>query len=212
MQQSLPSAKTGVRILQGCFFLLFFLIGCIGPAKPQIQIDQYLINYPAPVFEKQAPVDSALKVERFSIAGAYNNRNMIFRRNNCSVDSFNYNRWVVNPADMITDYFLRDLQQSGFFRAVFSRYAPDEGRFVLQGGVEEFFLSMDNTPRAVLSLEVTLKDIKQREAPRRFLFQRRYREEESLKIQSPEGFCSAMSIAMERLSRRITNDIYQAVK
>jgi ABC-type uncharacterized transport system auxiliary subunit len=203
------------RVFRGCFFLLssLWIIGCVGAGKPPLQIDRYLIDYPAPVFEKPIRIDETIRIGRFRVAGAYNNPNMIFRRDNYLVDSFNYNKWAVNPADMVGDNLLRDMQSSGLFRAVFSRYAPDEGRYILQGGVEEFFLRMDETGRAaVVSLEITLQDTKQREATKRILFQRKYRGEETLGSQSPEGYCRAMSLAMEKLSRRITSDVYQTVK
>ncbi len=215
MKKSLPLAKHRRQVFRGCLFLLLSLciMGCAGTGKPQLHIESYLIDYPAPIFEKSAVIDDAIRVGRFSIASAYNNHNMIFRQDNYILDSFNYNRWAVNPADMVGDNLLRDMQQSGLFRAVFSRYALDEGRYILQGGVEEFFLRMDKTGHAaVVSLEITLKDIKQREATKRILFQKKYREEESLETQSPKGCCKAMSLAMERLSRRITTDIYQTIQ
>ena len=215
MTQSLPLAEHRHRVSRVCLFPLIslYIIGCAGAGKPPLQIDRYLIDYPVPVFEKSAVIDDAIRIGRFSVAGAYDNHNMIFRRDDYIVDSFNYNRWAVNPADMVGDNLLRDMQQSGLFRAVFSRYVLDEGRYILQGGVEEFFLRIDKTGHAaVVSLEITLKDIKQREATKRILFQKQYREEESLETRSPEGYCKAMSLAMGRLSRRITTDIYQTIK
>lgn len=215
MKKPLFSAKYRRRAFRGCFFLLISLcvMGCAGTGKPPLHIESYLIDYPSPVFDKQSPVNDTIGIDRFRAACAYNSRNMIFRREDRTVDSFNYNRWAVNPADMVGDMLLRDMQQSGLFRAVFSRYALEEGRYILQGGVEEFFLRMDkNGRRAVVSLEMTLKDIKQKEATRRILFQRKYREEEALQTPSPEGYCGAMSLALERLSRRITTDVYQTIK
>ncbi|MCK9362640.1 MAG: hypothetical protein M0P74_03415 [Syntrophales bacterium] len=71
---------------------------------------------------------------------------------------------------------LRDLQQSGLFRAVFSYHTPDEGRYVVQGGVEDFFLKMGKTGRtAVAALVITLEDTKQHAATRRILYQKKYR-------------------------------------
>jgi 2,4-dienoyl-CoA reductase-like NADH-dependent reductase (Old Yellow Enzyme family) len=58
---------------------------------------------------------------------------MVIRYENGVIDHFNYNQWAVNPADMVGDNLLRDLRQSGRFRAVFSRYTPGEGRFVVRG-------------------------------------------------------------------------------
>ena len=216
METFLSFLKRPRQILWSSLFLLSCLVviaGCVSTGKPQLQTESYLIDYPAPVFEKLTKIDNTVRVSRFTIAAAYNNQNMIFRQDDYAVDSFNYNRWAVNPADMVGDNLLRDLQTSGLFRAAFSRYVVDEGRYVLQGGIEEFFLRSDkNSNIAVISLEITLKDIKQREATRRILFQKKYRQEELLKDNSPRGYCQAMSLAMQKLSQQIIVDAYQAAK
>ena len=176
-------------------------------------MENYLIDYPAPAFEKLNKIDDTIRVSRFTIATAYNNNNMIFRQDNYALDSFNYNRWAVNPADMIGDNLLRDLQASRLFRAAFSRYVVDEGRYIVQGGIEEFFLRIDkNGKSAVISLEITLKDTKQRETGLRILFQKKYHREETLTDQSPRGYCQAMSQAMQKLAPQIINDIYLGIK
>ncbi|MGV8057902.1 MAG: ABC-type transport auxiliary lipoprotein family protein [Smithellaceae bacterium] len=215
MEISTLFIKRPGRILTGSLFLLFCLTvvaGCVSTGKPQLQTESYLIDYAAPGQAKLAPIEDTVRINRFTIASAYNNTNMIFRGNNYAVDSFNYNRWAVNPADMVGDSLLRDLQQSRLFRAVFSRYVVDEGRYILQGGVEEFFLRMGTSSNvAVLGLDVTIKDTKQREAVKRILFQKKYRQEEPLADNSPRGYCQAMSLAMQKLSRQIIDDIYQAV-
>ena len=195
------------------FFCLVIIQGCVSTGKPQMQTESYLIDYKVPVFEKFAKIDDVVRINRFSIATAYNNSNMIFRQDGFSLDSFNYNRWAVNPADMVGDNLLRDLQESGYFRAAFSRYAVDEGRYILQGGIEEFYLRTDKSGNAaVISLEITLKDIKQREATRRIIYQKKYRHEELLKDNSPRGYCQAMSLAMQKLSQQIIVDAYLAAR
>lgn len=202
------------RLLGGCFALLIslYISGCSGVGKPPLPTDRYLVAYPAPVFEKLPRIEDTIRVDRFAIADAYNSREMIFRSDNVKFDSLNYNRWAVNPADMVTDSLLRDLQESGLFRAAFSRYALDEGRYVLQGGIQEFYLRLDQAGKtAVIGLEITLKDITQREPTKRILFQKKYREEGLLEVPSPEGYVTAMSRAMQRLSRKITRDIYKTL-
>ncbi len=146
------------------FFSFAVITGCVSTGKPQAPIENYLIDYPAPILAKLPVIDDTIRVSRFTIATAYNNNSMIFRQDNYSLDSFNYNRWAVNPADMVSDNLLRDLQGSGYFRAAFSRYAVDEVKYIVQGGIDEFYLRKDkSTNLAVLSLEITLKDTKQRE-------------------------------------------------
>jgi len=196
-------------------FSLWFLIvaGCVRTGKPQAPVEIYLMNYPAPVVAAAEKIDDTIRFNRFTIATAYNSNSMIFRQNDYSFDSFNYNRWAVNPADMVGDILLRDLQSANLFRAAFSRYAVDEGRYVVAGGIEEFFLRKDSSGNAaVLGLNITLKDTKQRESTRRILFQKKYFREEALTEQSPRGYCQAMSRAMQQLSTQIIDDIYQGVK
>ena len=208
--------KRSCRILVSSLFFLFcvtVISGCVSTGKPQLPTESYMINYPAPVMDKLAVIEDIVRINRFTVAAAYNNSNMIFRESNYAVDSFNYNRWAVNPADMVGDNLLRDLQASGLFRAVFSRYVVDEGRYILQGGIEDFFLRIDKSSNtAVISLEITLKDTKQKEATKRILFQKKYRQEELLNDSSPRGYCQAMSLAMQKLSGQIITDIYQAIK
>ncbi len=197
------------------FSLMFFTLlvaGCVSVGKPQLNVDQYLLDYKTPVFEKQPLADDSIRMERFTIAAAWNSRNMVIRYENGAIDHFNYNQWAVNPADMVGDNLLRDLRQSGLFRAVFSRYTPGEGRFVVNGAVEEFFLRMDKAGQiAVAGLTITLYDTKQRDTTKRILFQRKYQEEKHLADSTPAGYCAAMGMAQGTLSRRIINDVYQAV-
>ncbi|MBN1381406.1 MAG: membrane integrity-associated transporter subunit PqiC [Deltaproteobacteria bacterium] len=211
-----PSSKIRRRLIFPLFFLLFFwvcIIGCANTGKPQLQIERYIIDYSAPRFENLSPINETIRVDRFTIASVYNNNSMIFRRDNYGIDAFNYNRWAVNPADMLGDMLLRDIRESRLFRAAFSRYAVGEGRYVLQGGIEEFFLQTGKEGHfAIISLNMTLKDIKQRETTKQILFQKKYSEKKPLKTDTSRSYCEAMSLAMERLSRQIISDVYRTVR
>jgi len=205
------------QILLNLLFLFFcftIISGCVSTAgKPRAPVEMYLIDYPAPTFDKQDKVDGTIRVNRFTIATAYNSNHMIFRQDNYAFDYFNYNRWAVNPADMVGDILLRDLQAGSLFSAAFSRYTMDEGRYVVQGGIEEFFLRKDNSGNAaVIRLDITLQDMKQRETGKKIIFQKKYSREEALTEQSPRGYCQAMSRAMQKLSVQIITDIYQGIK
>ena len=192
---------------------LLVIAGCFGSGKPQYEVENYILSYPAPSWEKPGKLNTSVKFNRFSIASAYNSTNMIFRKDSYNLDSFNYSRWAVNPADMIADSLLRDMRQSGLFQAVFSRYETDEGRFVISGGVEEFFLRMEKGNKtAVISIAVSLKDTQEKETGRSIMFQKKYVREEPLQESSPQGYCQAASQAMRIISEQITNDIYAAVK
>jgi len=210
------SGKNVFRKSFGGFLLLLWclvLTACASTGKPQMHVESYLIDYPPPRFEKVVPIAEAVRVDRFTAAGAYNHQRMVFRETPYHYDTFNYHRWAVNPADMIGDGILRDLRASGLLRAVFSRHTLDEGRYVLQGGLAEFFLRIDQSGRrAVIGLDMTLRDMTRPEAVKRILLQKKYHAEEPLKSETPRGYCEAMSLAVERLSRQIIVDVHQVVQ
>jgi len=188
-------------------------VGCASGSKPQNDVERYLISYPSLVWNEPEKLPASVKLNRFSIAAAYNSTRMIFRSDAYSIDSFNYSRWAVNPADMIGDCLLADLRGSGLFQTVLSRHDNDEGRFVISGGIEEFYLRTEKNPKtAYIRVTITLQDSAAKETGKRILYQKKYFREEPLPDQSPRGFSQAASAAMQTVSREIVNDIYAAAK
>lgn len=197
-----------------CFiFFILVIQACSIGGKPRYEIENYILDYQPLTSEKQAQLDVTIRFDRFTITSAYNTQNMVFRTDNYSLDFFNYNRWAVNPTDMVADNLLRDMQASGLFHAVFSRYAVEEANILIQGGIGEFFLRVEKDSKiAVLSLEITLKNSNQVEANRRIIFQKKYQHEELLTEQTPRSYCQAMSQALKIISQQIIVDVYQAIK
>jgi ABC-type uncharacterized transport system auxiliary subunit len=200
-----------------CFVLFvssfFTIAGCVTSAKPPYNVESYLLNYQSPSWDNPKRLATYVKFNRFSIAAAYNSTNMIFRNDAYSLDSFNYSRWAVNPADMVGDSLLGNMRASGLFRAVFSRYETEEGRFVVSGGIEEFYLRIDKSNKtALIGISISLQDTREKETGKRMMFQKKYVREEPLQDQSPRGYCQAASQAMQVISREIISDIYTAVK
>jgi ABC-type uncharacterized transport system auxiliary subunit len=199
----------------GCILLIlaFGLSGCVSSGKPQLDTVKFLLSYPAPSREESEIIQTSLKLNRFSIAAAYNTTGMIFRPDDYSMDSFNYSRWAVNPADMIADCLLHDLRGSGLFSTVFSRYEPEEGRFSITGGIEEFYLRMDKSSQtALISMTLSLQDRAEKETVKKMMYQKKYVREVALQEKSPKGYCEAASRALQAMSREIINDIHTTVK
>ncbi|MGP8153978.1 MAG: ABC-type transport auxiliary lipoprotein family protein [Smithella sp.] len=193
--------------------LSFIIAGCAVGGKPQYEVENYLLSYSAPSFDKLDRLNTSIKFNRFSIAAAYNSDDMIFRNDPYSIDSFNYSRWAVNPADMIADSLLRDIRGSGLFRAVFSRYEMDDGQFIISGSIEEFFLRIDKSNKtAFVSIIISLQETREKETGKRMIFQKKYFREEPLQESSPRGYCQAASEAVRIISEQITKDVYTNIK
>jgi len=190
------------------FLLLFLLAGC---GKPPTLVHRYILEYPSPAVPGSAKIGEAIKVELFSVAQAYNSPAMVYQTNPYKSDTYHYHRWRVNPGNMVTDYLLRDLRNSGLFKAALPAGSSGKSRFLLEGGVEEMQeIDEPDGWKAALTLNITLLDLNRKELTERVVFQRHYRALEPLTEKTPNGLAQGMSRAMERLSAQIITDIYKA--
>jgi cholesterol transport system auxiliary component len=186
------------------------LAGC---GKPPTLVQKYVWEYPPPAPRASQSLDEGIKVEQFAVAQAFNSTAMVYRPHPYKSESYTYHRWRVNPGYMATDYLLRDLRQSGLFKAVLPAASADKGRFLVEGGVEEIQeVDEPDAWKAALALNITLLDLSARETTRRVVFQKSYRAEEPLAEKTPAGLAQGMSRAMARLSGEIVTDLYQAAR
>ena len=194
--------------------LAALLVACLGGCtKPPMLVNQYILEYPAPVVGRKAKLPAAVKVDLFSVAQTFNTYAMVYQPQPFQSQSYNYSRWRANPGYLVTDYLIRDLRESGLFKAVFGPDSSGEHRFKLEGGVAEFQeVDAADGWKASLALTVTLLDTTQEELPQRVVFQKNYRVQEPLPEKTPQGLAQGMSRAMEQLSARIINDTYEAAR
>jgi ABC-type uncharacterized transport system auxiliary subunit len=203
-----PLARLTLKFL-AALALILLASGC---GKPPILVHQYLLEYPAPPLQG-SPLNAGLKVELFAVAQAYNTTSMIYQPAAYQREAYKYHRWRVNPGYLVTDYLVRDLRNSGLFKAVFTSESSEKNRFVLEGGVEDF-QEVDGPDgwQASLALVVTLLDTSAEEAPQKVIFQKRYGVTEPMVSRTPQGLAESMSRAMGHLSARIIPEIYDAAK
>jgi ABC-type uncharacterized transport system auxiliary subunit len=187
-----------------------FLTGC---GKSPALINRYVFDYPAPAVPAASPLPVALKMGQFAVAQAFNSTAMIYQEKPQKSDSYQYNRWRVNPGYLVTDYLSRDFRQARLFSAVFAPGSPEPARFRLEGGVEEIQEVDEPTGwQASLTLTVTLLDLQAEDSDRQVVFQKTYRAREPLAQKTPPGLAAAMSQAMARLSQEILAEVYQAAR
>jgi ABC-type uncharacterized transport system auxiliary subunit len=214
--QVIKTACLGRRPKRFCLIpVLFFLLMPLleGCGKPPMLINQYILEYPAPVLARKPRIAAAVKVEQFSVAQAINTTSMVYQPQPFKSETYNYSRWRANPGYLATDYLLRDLRDAHLFAAVIGPGSSGKSRYQLEGGVAEF-QEVDEPDgwKAVLALTVTLLDTTKRELPQRVVFQKNYRVAEPMPERTPRGLAQGMSRAMEQLSRQIIVDTYEAAR
>ena len=175
---------------------------------------QYFIKvFDCSIFLKEIlQIKELIKVERFSVANAFDTSAIVYRDgpNLRNIDP--YNRWRTKPGDMVTDFLIRDLRHSGLFQAVFSYNQNEETRYLLEGQVNEFLESKEKDGfRAVLSFDVTFQDLSKKEVMERIVFQKSYGYTEPLEKETYGGLVQAMSKATENFSRQMMMDLHQTI-
>lgn len=207
--------KIGIGSLGRIGLLLLFVFiftGCLSRSKPAYIIDRYLFEYASPVVGDLTLLPESVKIERFSVNQSFNTQSMVYKPYPFKFMTYNYSRWRVNPGDMVTDYFLRDLRNANIFLAVFSHQNIEKTRFVIEGQVQDFLESADNgSVKAVLSVSISLLDMNKKEIFERVVFQRQYGFQEQIGGHAPEELAKGMSINMSRLSEQLINDIHKAI-
>ena len=195
------------------FLLMVLVSGCSLGGKPSYLVNQYALEYPSPILKELNSINELIKVEQFSVAQLFNTSAMIYSEgpNIRNVDP--YNRWRTKPGEIATEYLVRDLRNSGLFRAVISYNDSEDTRYLLEGQVDEFLeVSEKDGRKAVLSLNITFLDLKKRHTAEKVIFQRDYKVVEPYTGKTPAALAQGMSRAMGKVSRQIILDLQDAVK
>ncbi len=189
-----------------------FVLGCFPKGRVSY-IEQFVIDYSPPKFENISPLITSIKIERFSIVEVYNNTRMNYKTSPYKIDNYTNGRWRINPSELLSDYFIRDLAHANMFVKVFSYKEPSDGVFSLEAGIEDFVeIIEDNKSYSVLTVNIVLLDNRETDITKKIVFQKKYSEKELITEHNPESFAKGMSIAFKRISVKIINDIYNSLK
>jgi ABC-type uncharacterized transport system auxiliary subunit len=199
--------------MKKCLMMLFvgFLIsGCMGSSQPSIAVKHYTLEYPFFRFENLSRIDQVIRVERFTAFRPFQGNEMVYRPKPYVRNIYNYHRWTISPADLITEILLRDIRGSGVFKSVFTYEDPGDARFVLEGRLEEF-MEVDEGERSWASLivHVSFSDLSGKNPANRIILQKTYKFLEPFKERHPQELVKAMSMATEKFSKELILDLYR---
>jgi cholesterol transport system auxiliary component len=181
-------------------------------AKPNNKVSLYTLEYASPAANDLKPLPLVLRVERFSASPLYQTENMVYREKPFKKESYSFYQWRAKPEDMVSYFLMRDLQQSGLFKAVLPAASALPATHLVFGNVEEF-LEADQEPawQAVLAVTIVLRAQKEPDIMKSILLQKTYAVTETCKLKNPQAVAEAMSRAMVQVSQQIIRDIHQAL-
>jgi cholesterol transport system auxiliary component len=185
------------------------LTACLNLKQPRNKIDYYSLEYDPPRISDQQLVSHVIKVAQFSVSPIYNTRKIIYRDEAYKRTAYGYHKWQANPAELVTYFLARDMQQSGLFKAVVTHNNRFPHAYVLGGNVDEFLESdLANGWQADLSLNIILISEHETDACKKIVFQKSYHISKPCRQKNPQALAEAMSAAMSEASAQIISDIY----
>ena len=190
--------------------LVLLLSACLDLKQPSNKIDYYSLEYDPPRMRGLQSVAEVIKIEQFSVAPVYNTHKIIYRDKSYQRAAYTYHKWRANPAESVTYFLARDMQQSQLFKAVLTRSSKFPYAYVLEGSVDEFLESdTANSCRAVLTLSIVLLAENEPEMDKKIRFQKTYQISKPCKQKTPMALAEAMSLSMSEASAKIINDVYE---
>lgn len=209
MRPAMKKTRSIVLLILG-FTTLCMFAGCLGKTKPPYIVDQYTLDYQLPGTDIPGKtLGEMLRVERFSVAPAFNSTSMIVKSGQYRYNAYDYSRWCVNPGEMVTGFIFRDITRSKIFKGTYSYYDVDLSRYVLEGYIDEFGETPDG--EAAIGVRVTFIDTSQKNPVEQIVFQKRYTQVSKMSGRSPDALAAALSDAMKKISGNIITDIHAAV-
>ena len=202
--------KRHIRLIALTLISAAVLTGCFGRTKPPYTMEQYTLDYTVPKAGEVRPVEELLTVQRFAVAPQFNSPSMMIGTGQYRFETYDYSRWQVNPADMVSGFLLRDITRSGMFKGTYSYYDTELSRYILEGYIEEFGETTDG--KAVVSVRVTLLDTNRQNPVEQVVFQKQYVGSAPVGDRSANGLAAAMSTAMQELSAKLIADTGAALQ
>ena len=140
----------------GLIMLVVSLAGC-GSSRP---IKYYHITYPTADNPSADTIDAILMVRTFEASHLYLDDKIVYGMDSPETGTYEYQRWVEPPVEILQDSLVRGLRASGRFRGVYGLRSDINGQFILAGHLYEFQEVDGATIVARLSYETRLRDRK----------------------------------------------------
>jgi ABC-type uncharacterized transport system auxiliary subunit len=132
-------------------------VGC-GAQRP---IKYYQLTYPmAPPNAAQDAIDTALMVRPFESSPLYLEEKIVYGFDSPEMGTYEYQRWVEPPVEILQMSLIRGLRASGRFKGVYTVRAESGARFTLGGYLYDFKEVDASTIVARLNYEIRLRDRK----------------------------------------------------
>ncbi len=203
------------RYLTYCLVVIFsFLIAnMLGCAAKNRGLSYYSFDYPSPTREAENPVRETLMIYRFLLSRNVPIDSLVISIHKGAEETQKRYQWKENPADMISELVLRDMQTSGLFEKAVDQLSNLRYRYSLEGAITTLKgFVRDGAGKGVLEMEVMLTDFEAPPGADKGILKKTYLIEVPSSDTSPEAIIKALNLAVKELSQRLRSDVRLALE
>jgi len=196
-------------ILLAITAILFWGCSHLGSRTPQF----LALHYPGPTESASSPIPETLMVYKFLLANNVDLHSLVISKAEDKDGALLRLRWEENPADMVTDLILRDLENSKLFEKTVDQLSSARYRYALEGTILDLRGTIRNGKAlGLLVAEASLIDFEPPPGGKRTLMKKSYKIEVPTLDGKPTSMVRAMNTAVRRLSEQIRTDIRASVE
>jgi ABC-type uncharacterized transport system auxiliary subunit len=134
------------------------LAGC-GAARPSKYYELTIPSGVTPAPEHN-PIPVTLLLGPLRASHLYREDHIVFSSNGESMGTYEYQRWVEPPTEMLVEVLLRDLRASGKYRAVDLMRSNSRGDYILYGRLYDFKEVSASPLVARITADLQLREVK----------------------------------------------------
>jgi ABC-type uncharacterized transport system auxiliary subunit len=184
-------------------FCILFVAGC-GAARPS-----KFYELSAPVNASADPQPDVYPVSLLMgpifASHLYREDHIVYGSKGESMGTYEYERWIEPPTEMIQEVLFRALRSSGRFRGVYAHRSSIRGDYLLRGHLYDFKEVTGSPMSARLSLDLELRDIKTGNT----VWMRNYSHDEPVSGKKVSALVTALDHNVQRATNEMTASLFQ---
>jgi cholesterol transport system auxiliary component len=179
--------------------------GCMG--RKYVERDTYALDVSRPGTVSSVETDAVLRVRTMSVSPRYERKSFVYRSGDLSYETDYYNQFFASPDIMITEEVREWLGESGLFRQVFDYTGQAEHTHVLEGEVIDLYGDFSRGTQPKAAIDVRFRLIRETSGRSEILFQKHYRREIPIGIDTAENLVGGWNKALEGILTDFEKDL-----
>ena len=182
--------------------LALFVAGC-GAARPA---KFYELSAPNAGANSQGdPYPVSVLMGPILASHLYREDHIVYSSKGQAMGTYEYERWIEPPTEMIQEVLFRSLRSSGRFRSVYPQRSSMRGDYLLRGRLYDFKEITGSPMAARLSIDIELRDTKTGTT----VWTHSYNHDEPVSGKSVSALVDALDHNVQRFTTEISASLFQ---